>query len=186
MRDLVEFVGCRRAIGTSGDEYEASALAYDIGTRDADTGEAGLQPMIFVFAAGNDGAVANSVGTPGTAKNVITVGASENKRESDESGNWTDGCNIGPTGADNAMDIIDFSSRGPVEGGRVKPEVIAPGTHIQGTASTNATYTGQASATSSVPAGRPSFAASSGTSHSTPAIAGAASLVHRYLQTEYG
>ena len=34
--------------------------------------------MVIVFAAGNAGPGADTVGTPGTAKNVITVGASEN------------------------------------------------------------------------------------------------------------
>lgn len=177
--------GAGVAVGTSGDEYEASARAYDIGTRDADLAEAGNQPMIFVFAAGNDGPSADSVGTPGSAKNVITVGASENKRPSDESGSWTDGCAVAASGADNAMDVIGFSSRGPVEGGRVKPEVIAPGTHIQGTASTNAGYTGDGVCDKYRPTGQTVFAASSGTSHSTPAIAGVTSLVYRWLQTQY-
>ncbi len=84
-----------------------------------------------MFAAGNSGPGAATVGTPGNGKNMITVGASENDRPA-----WTDGCGVGPSGADNAMDVIDFSSRGPSPGGRKKPEVIAPGTHIQGTAST--------------------------------------------------
>jgi len=61
-------------------EYDASAQAYDAGVRDADPGAAGNQEMIYVFAAGNSGPGAGTVGSPGTAKNVITVGASENLR----------------------------------------------------------------------------------------------------------
>ena len=72
----------------------------------------------MVFSAGNSGPSGGTIGTPGNGKNMITVGASENRRPSDEGGNWTDGCNIGPTGADNAMDVISFSSRGPAPGGR--------------------------------------------------------------------
>ena len=170
-----------------GGDYNADARAYDIGTRDADTDEAGVQPMIFLFAAGNSGSGAATVGSPGTAKNVITVGASENQRPGpDESGAWTDGCGVGATGADNAMDVIGFSSRGPAEGGRVKPEVIAPGTHIQGTASNAAGYDGSGVCDQFRPTTQTTFAASSGTSHSTPALAGVSSLVYRYLQTEYG
>jgi hypothetical protein len=171
--------------GVNGD-YNADSRQYDIGTRDADTGEAGMQPMIFLFAAGNDGSGAATVGSPGTAKNVITVGASENQRPGpDESGAWTDGCLVAAAGADNAMDTIDFSSRGPAEGNRVKPELTAPGTHIQGTASTAAGYDGTGVCDQFRPTGQTVFAASSGTSHSTPALAGASSLVHRYLRTEY-
>lgn len=168
--------GCSGCAGT----YDDSSQAYDVGTRDADLGEAGNQQLIEIFAAGNAGSGAGTVGTPGNGKNMITVGASENDRPT-----WTDGCGVGPTGADNAMDVIDFSSRGPSPGGRVKPEVIAPGTHIQGTASTNAGYTGNSVCDQFHPTGQTTFAASSGTSHSTPAIAGVASLIYKWLQDNY-
>ncbi len=173
--------GCSGCAGT----YDTSSQAYDTGVRDADLTEPGNQALIVVFSAGNSGPSGGTIGTPGNGKNMITVGASENRRPSDEGGNWTDGCNIGPTGADNAMDVISFSSRGPAPGGRIKPEVIAPGTHIQGTASTNAGYTGSSVCDRYRPPGQTVFAASSGTSHSTPAVAGAASLVYRWLQTQH-
>ena len=166
--------------------YDDSSQAYDLGTRDADTTEPGNQPMIHIFAAGNSGSGAATVGSPGSGKNMITVGASENRRPSDESGNWTDGCGIGPTGADNAMDVIGFSSRGPAEGGRTKPEVIAPGTHIHGTANTSPGYTGSSVCDQYRPGGQTVIAASSGTSHSTPAVSGVASLVWHWLDSEYG
>jgi hypothetical protein len=126
-----------------------------VGVRDADLTQAGNQQLIYVFSAGNSGSSAGTIGTPGNGKNMITVGASENQRPSDESGSWTDGCGIGPTGADNAMDIISFSSRGPAPGGRVKPETIGPGTHIQGTASTNAGYNGNSVCDQFRPGARP-------------------------------
>lgn len=171
--------------GTSTNTYDSETRSYDIATRDAGSA-AGNQPLIFVFAAGNDGSAASSVGTPGTAKNVITVGASENKRDAnDESGAWTDGCGVGASGANNAMDVINFSSRGPAKGSRVKPEVIAPGTHVQSTASTASGYDGTGVCDQYRPTNQTIFAASSGTSHSTPAVAGMSSLVYYWLQTQY-
>ncbi len=174
--------GCSSCAGS----YDSSSQAYDAGVRDADTSEPGNQQMTFIFSAGNSGSSSGTIGTPGNAKNVITVGASENRRPSDESGSWTDGCGIGPTGADNAMDVISFSSRGPAPGGRVKPETIAPGTHIQGTASTQASYDGSGVCDKYRPSGQTVFAASSGTSHSAPALAGVTSLYHYWLRFAHG
>jgi subtilase family protein len=169
-----------------GGAYNADARAYDIAVRDADNVAAGQQPMIYVFSAGNDGPGAASIGAPGTAKNVITVGASENQRPSDEQGSWTDGCAVGPTGADNAMDTIGFSSRGPAQGNRTKPEVTAPGTHIQASASVYSGYDGSGVCDRYRPNGggfsQTTFAASSGTSHSTPATAGVVSLAYWWIE----
>lgn len=172
--------GCSSCAGT----YDEGSQAYDVGTRDADLTESGNQELMFVFSAGNSGSNSGTIGTPGNGKNMLTVGASENYRPNDEDGSWADGCGIGSTGADNAMDIISFSSRGPAPGGRVKPEVIAPGTHIQGTASTNGSYTGSGVCDQYRPSGQTTFAASSGTSHSAPAVAGVSSLVYYWLQND--
>ena len=60
----------------------------------ADDDQAGLQPLIVLFSAGNDGGWnspyngctsngPDNVGSPGTAKNVITVGNNETDRGSD-------------------------------------------------------------------------------------------------------
>jgi hypothetical protein len=174
--------GCSGCAGS----YDDSSQAYDVGVRDADLMEAGNQELIVIFSAGNSGPGGGTIGTPGNGKNMITVGASENDRPADEDGNWTDGCGIGPSGADNAMDVIGFSSRGPSPGGRIKPEVIAPGTHIQGTASTNAGYTGNSVCDQFRPSGQTTFASSSGTSHSTPALAGVASLAYYWIENGLG
>jgi hypothetical protein len=165
-------------------QYDDSSQAYDVGTRDADLSTAGNQQLITIFAAGNSGSGASTVGSPGNGKNMITVGASENQRPTDENGNWTDGCAIGPTGADNAMDVISFSSRGPSPGARIKPEVIAPGTHITGTRA-NPTA-GTATCDAARPVGNATYAASSGTSHSTPAVAGVASLAYWWIAGNHG
>src|SRR5262249_41234735 len=115
---------------TTGTTYNSESQLHDQLVRDAVSGTAGNQEMSIVFAAGNSGPGASTVHPPGTAKNIITVGAGENWRMT-----GTDGCGIGNTGADSALDIISFSSRGPTSDQRKKPEICAPGTHIQGAAS---------------------------------------------------
>ncbi|MGB0716199.1 MAG: S8 family serine peptidase [Phycisphaerae bacterium] len=169
--------GCSGCAGS----YDDGSQAYDVGVRDADLGEPGNQELTVFFSAGNSGPSGGTIGTPGNGKNMITVGASENDRPT-----WTDGCNVGPSGADDAMDVIDFSSRGPAPGGRLKPEIIAPGTHIQGTASTNNSYNGTSVCDQYEPGGQTVFAASSGTSHSTPAAAGLGTIYHYWLESMYG
>jgi len=157
--------------------YDDSDQAYDIGTRDADPGTSGNQQLIYLFAAANSGPNAATVSSPGAGKNVITVGASENVRQG-----WTDGCGVGNSGADNANDVINFSSRGPAPGQRAKPEVIGPGTHIQSGASNYSGYNGNGVCDKYHPTGQTIFAASSGTSHSTPAMAGIASLAYYWIE----
>ncbi len=156
--------------------YEATQQIYDAGVRDADAATAGNQELIYVWAAANSGPNPSTIGIPSAAKNLITVGASENVRP-----DWTDGCGMGPADADHADDIARFSSRGPAPGGRVKPEVVAPGSHIQSGASNYAGYdTGVCDLHH--PAGQTEFAASSGTSHSTPAVSGIASLAYWWIE----
>jgi hypothetical protein len=159
--------------------YDVNAQEFDRIVRDAQSGVAGNQQLIVVFAAGNDGSGANTVSSPGTAKNVITVGASENVRMT-----GTDGCAVPNSGADSANDIINFSSRGPVNsaGGdaRIKPDIVAPGTHIEaGIPQSN--YDGSSVCNQFFPAGQTLYGWSSGTSHSTPAVAGGAALVYQYF-----
>ena len=169
--------GFTDVIGNPIARYDTNAQSYDRIVRDAQTGTAGHQQLTVVFAAGNDGAGANTVSTPGTAKNVLTVGAGENVRQT-----GTDGCGIANSGADSANDVISFSSRGPVNSaggdGRVKPEIMGPGTHIEaGVPQSN--YNGSSVCNQFFPAGQTLYGWSSGTSHSTPAVAGGAALVYQ-------
>lgn len=178
--------------------YDVDAQNYDRLVRDAQpTGSAvvaaGNQQMTFVFAAGNAGPGTKTVGSPGTAKNVITAGAAENVQPfggSDSSG-------VADSGADSANDIIDFSSRGPCSDSRAKPDIVASGTHVSGgvpQAEKTMTGTGAKLAifdgsgvsggVSSIyfpSAGQQFYTASSGTSHSTPGVAGAAALVYQWF-----
>ncbi len=104
--------------------YLVDDMIYDGLVRDADVGTAGDQPLIFEFSAGNRGwgfGTPNygSTGSPGNAKNVITTGASLNFRPT-----------VPPPGTWPADDIdasIGFSSRGPTDDGRIKPDIVAPG-----------------------------------------------------------
>ncbi len=125
--------------------YDMHAASFDQYTRDAQPGLPGEQPLLFVFAAGGQGS-GNTDGTggspgsilsPGTAKNVITVGAMDSARfitnqvavddtTNDVFYSWTDADNL----------IAWFSGCGNVgegiEGmyGRFKPDVVAPGMFI--------------------------------------------------------
>ncbi|NOZ12625.1 MAG: S8 family serine peptidase, partial [Acidobacteria bacterium] len=106
--------------------------------------------FLILFAAGNDGSDGNSDGVvdlrsvtaPGTAKNCITVGATESDID-DDTGTWgaywssdfpadpikSDGVDEDPDG------MAAFSSRGPAPDNRIKPEISAPGTMIISTRS---------------------------------------------------
>ena len=160
-----------------GGAYTVECQNYDSWTRDADPGTPGNQELMFVFSAGNSGANSETIGSPGSAKNVMAVGAAENYDPY-----YTDGCDVSPEGADNANDIIDFSSRGPCADGRSKPEIVAPGTHIHGAASYSPKYTGYGVCDKYNPNdGQTKYAESSGTSHSCPAVAGGVTLIRQYF-----
>src|SRR4030095_3713533 len=126
--------------------------------RDALPGVTGSQPAIYVFAAGNDGfafdngqgGIPNSLVSPATAKNVISVGALENSRGLTNfivvTNVVDDGAGVLSTNVvtnlfffaatDSDNEVAFFSSRGNVgigvEGdfGRFKPDVVAPGSFV--------------------------------------------------------
>ena len=168
-------------VGTG--RYDAVSQEYDALVRDArpatatDGGESGNQEMVIVWAAGNRGPQAETLGDRGaTAKNTLVVGASENFYPA-----GTDGCGIASSGANDARDIINFSSRGPNVDNRYGPHIMGPGTHIQGAASQDPNYQGNSVCDKFFPAGQRLYAWSSGTSHSTPAVSGAAALLRQWF-----
>ena len=119
--------------------------------RDALPEVTGSQPVLFVFSAGNDGGGGDdgtggnpdTILSPATAKNVITVGAIEQFRYITNIVTALDGTSndIWRPKTDTSFQVADFSSRGNVgigtEGtyGRFKPDVVAPGTFVVSTRS---------------------------------------------------
>ncbi|MEW6305193.1 MAG: putative Ig domain-containing protein [Verrucomicrobiota bacterium] len=131
--------------------YDSAAAIFDGATRDAVPGLSGAQQMIFVFAAGNSGfgsgngqgGVRDSIDSPGTMKNGITVGAFEQARDITNDVITLLGCTLRTNAdylplTDSSNEVVSFSSRGPVgyelEGqyGRFKPDLVAPGTFVVG------------------------------------------------------
>lgn len=173
--------------------YTAEAQQYDTLTRDAGALTPGNQELLFVFSAGNAGLSSGTIGAPGTAKNVLTVGASESFDPAASAG---DGCGLRPGNCDDVRDMASFSSRGPCADGRMKPDIVAPGTFIHGAASrpsfNGSTVCGASSNDFVAPGGDALFPSgtmytwSSGTSHSAAAIAGYASLIQEFLARVYG
>ncbi|MEI8290241.1 MAG: S8 family serine peptidase [Verrucomicrobiota bacterium] len=111
-------------------EYDTDCAQFDELVRDADAGTPGYQPYILEFSAGNSGPGSQTINSPACAKNVIATGASQNAPAtlSMTYGLYADGMDA----------MADFSSRGPCADGRIKPDVVAPGTWIASAASRGA------------------------------------------------
>ncbi len=104
--------------------------------------------VVVVVAAGNSGPGASTIGSPGAARNAITVGASAK----DDT-------------------LADFSSRGPVKDGATviaKPDLVAPGVAI---CAAKLTSLNASTCTDS------NHVLLSGTSMATPHVAGIAALM---------
>jgi len=145
---------------------------------------------IILFAAGNDGTDRNangvvdqaSVGAPGTAKNCITVGACESERPDFRltyGQGWPNDYPAEPIASDPVADDSDgmaaFSSRGPTKDGRIKPDLVAPGTAILSTRSRATRGKGWGLSED------PAYMFEGGTSMATPLVAGCAAVVREYL-----
>ncbi|HWM11767.1 MAG TPA: S8 family serine peptidase, partial [Solirubrobacteraceae bacterium] len=161
-------------------DYTILSLVFDALVRDA-TPSPGLQPLVEVVSAGNEGEGGyGTTGDLGSAKNVISVGATESVRAS-----GTDGCGTTNAEADSARDVVSFSSRGPTDDGRRKPDLVAPGTHIVGAAPQHAGYTAIGVCNKNL-AGTTWYSVASGTSQAAPQVSGAAALVRRWYERAEG
>ena len=180
--------------------FNTTAGSYIAFSRETDRFIWDHPDMVVVFSAGNNGRDANSdgiidlgsIGVPASSKNVLTVGASENYR-------LTGGYNIGgpcyfwgtcwPTyypaspiyldGLSNTTaGMAAFSSRGPTLDGRIKPDVVAPGTNI-----VSARYPGANTGWGVYDA---YYLYDGGTSMSTPLVAGGSAIVREFYSVTYG
>ena len=93
--------------------------------------------FVIVVANGNNGDMGRgTVGTPATAKNVISVGASFNVHDAvqqyEQADVWVDegGFPFQSTVHLDTDAVASFSSQGPTEDGRIKPDILAPGSPI--------------------------------------------------------
>jgi hypothetical protein len=144
--------------------YDLSAVEFDALVRDADALKPGDQPYILEFSAGNAGPGSQTIGSPAVAKNVIATGASQSERE--------DFFIYG----DGRETMADFSSRGPCEDGRIKPDVVAPGTWIASLQSGAATDENSWAPISA------NYQYQGGTSQAGPHVSGAAAIFVQYYR----
>lgn len=178
--------------GAPGNMYNTWAQSLDQFIRDH-------PDFLVVVAAGNggvdrggDGVVdGGSLYSPATAKNALSVGASESFRLS---GGWSDRMwgwlyrdkslpiPARPISDDlisnHAAGLAAFSSRGPTHDGRIKPDLVAPGTNIISTWSVSAS----GSLSWGLYPTNTAYAYLGGTSQAAPLAAGAAALVREYYQ----
>ncbi len=144
---------------------DADVLSYSFGGGTNTNGDTVLchymDAVVFdlntpvVVSAGNSGPSSNTVGSPGSAYNVVTVG------------NVNDQNTVSRT--DDT--ILSSSSRGPTGDGRRKPDISAPGTYIK-SCNNNWESTTQ-------------FVDMTGTSMSTPMVAGSVLLILDYAASQW-
>jgi hypothetical protein len=148
--------------------YDISAMEFDELVRDADALTLGDQQYVLEFSAGNAGPGSRTIGSPAVGKNVIATGASENDRL--DLFIYADGTDT----------MADFSSRGPCEDGRIKPDVVAPGTWIASLQSASATDQFAWSPIDDY------YQYQGGTSQAGPHAAGAAAVFVQYYRETHG
>ena len=152
-----------------------------------------------VVCAGNEGSDEDfegqikptSIQSPAPAKNCITVGASESLRTefSDQTygKRWPKFYPVKPFWdspmANNPYQVIAFSSRGPTNDGRIKPDIVAPGSYILSTRSRAIPH--EHKGWGSIP-GNLDYFYLGGTSMATPLVSGVCALLRQYYKEIWG
>jgi hypothetical protein len=103
--------GARMHTNSWGDNENAAVQSnYSSGSQDVDEFMWNHKDFLIFFAAGNAGPGTGSVGSPSTAKNGVSVGATLRSTS--------------------ANSMASFSSCGPTLDGRIKPDITVPGSSI--------------------------------------------------------
>jgi hypothetical protein len=159
--------------GTGDSAYETYDREYDQAVRDSATSTSGDQSIIIIVSAGNSGSNSGTIESPASGKNVITVGASENYHPNASTYGETAGIS-----ADNINEIASFSSRGLEDDGRIKPDIMAPGTAVlsakspSGSSSLHGVYSQDSR-----------YLWCSGTSQAAPHVSGGVASIVEWWQT---
>jgi uncharacterized repeat protein (TIGR01451 family) len=146
---------------------------------------------VLGFCQGYDGVIdPDSLLSPGTAKNVVTVGATESTKDEGPAAGYTwflvclFNCLGDPITSDPIANDVNgmaaFSSRGPTDDGRYKPDIVAPGVNIV----SNASHAPGATPLWGPYVPNPDYVYSGGTSMATPLTAGIGALVREWLQLQ--
>ncbi|MEJ6716111.1 MAG: S8 family serine peptidase, partial [Euryarchaeota archaeon] len=142
-------------------QYTADSRSVDILVHDK-------PDMLPLFSVGDRGAQgASQVTAPGTAKNVLAIGASGT------------GTTLGTVAA--------FSSMGPSLDGRVKPDLVAPGVDVcSGRAEEAKTSPGLSCSSETHGNGDEMYTSLSGTSQATAVAGGVAALTREFIREQVG